>query len=172
MRREKRDKTAARDRLRRRYKRVDSMLVLILLSVFQFISTIPVVFSDGKVYFLQWAMFIAFNLFEWAYVIVMKTVFKKVNFELELIAFFLCGNTVSIGRSRGNDIRLEAPNASRHHADLVLYEDGWAIVDANSSAGTTLNGERITEPQLLFEGDVIGLGDERLYFTRNPSLYK
>ena len=82
MRREKRDKTAARDRLRRRYKRVDSMLVLILLSVFQFISTIPVVFSDGKVYFLQWAMFIAFNLFEWAYVIVMKTVFKKVNFEL------------------------------------------------------------------------------------------
>ena len=91
MRREKRDKTAARDRLRRRYKRVDSMLVLILLSVFQFISTIPVVFSDGKVYFLQWAMFIAFNLFEWAYVIVMKTVFKKVNFELELIAFFLCG---------------------------------------------------------------------------------
>lgn len=86
--------------------------------------------------------------------------------------FILCGNTVSIGRSRGNDIRLEAPNASRHHADLVLYEDGWAIVDANSSAGTTLNGERITEPQLLFEGDVIGLGDERLYFTRNPSLYK
>ena len=47
MRREKRDKTAARDRLRRRYKRVDSMLVLILLSVFQFISTILVVFSDG-----------------------------------------------------------------------------------------------------------------------------
>ena len=86
--------------------------------------------------------------------------------------FILCGNTVTIGRSKGNDIRLEAPNASRHHADLVLYEDGWAIVDANSSVGTTLNGEKITEPQLLFEGDVIGLGDERLYFTRNPSLYK
>lgn len=86
--------------------------------------------------------------------------------------FILCGNTVSIGRSRGNDIRLDAPNASRHHADLVLYEDGWAIVDADSSLGTTLNGEKIIEPQLLFEGDIIGLGDERLYFTRNPSLYK
>lgn len=86
--------------------------------------------------------------------------------------FILCGNTVSIGRSRSNDIRLDAPNASRHHADLVLYEDGWAIVDAGSSLGTTLNGNKITEPQLLFEGDVIGLGDERLYFTRNPSLYK
>lgn len=91
MRKEKTDKIGARDKLRRRYKRVDSMFVLILLSAFQFISAIPVVFSDGKVYFLQWAMFIAFNLFEWAYVIVMKTVFKKVNFELELIAFFLCG---------------------------------------------------------------------------------
>lgn len=86
--------------------------------------------------------------------------------------FILCGNTVSIGRSRGNDIKLMSPTVSRHHADLVLYEDGWAIVDAGSSAGTTLNGEKITEPQLLFEGDVIGLSDERLYFTRNPSLYK
>lgn len=86
--------------------------------------------------------------------------------------FILCGNSVSVGRSRGNDIKLMSPSVSRHHADLVLYEDGWAIVDANSSSGTTLNGEKITEPQLLFEGDVIGLSDERLYFTRNPSLYK
>lgn len=86
--------------------------------------------------------------------------------------FILCGNTVSIGRSRGNDIKLMSPSVSRHHADLVLYEDGWAIIDANSSAGTTLNGEKINEPQLLFEGDVIGLSDERLYFTRNPALYK
>lgn len=86
--------------------------------------------------------------------------------------FILCGNTVSIGRSRGNDIKLSSPSVSRHHADLVLYEDGWAIVDAVSAAGTTLNGEKISAPQLLFEGDVIGLSDERLYFTRNPSLYK
>ena len=33
-------------------------------------------------------------------------------------------------------------------------------------AGTYLSGERVTTPQLLFNGDVIALGDERLYFSR------
>lgn len=80
--------------------------------------------------------------------------------------FILCGNLVSVGRSRTNDIKLSSPSVSRHHADFVLYEDGWAIVDADSTMGTTLNGSLITEPQLLFDGDVIGLSDERLYFER------
>lgn len=78
--------------------------------------------------------------------------------------FILCGNHVSVGRNRTNDIKLLSPTVSRHHADIVLYEDGWAIVDANSLSGTYLNGSKITQPQLLFEGDVIGLGDERLYY--------
>ena len=79
--------------------------------------------------------------------------------------FMLCGNYVSIGRNRTNDIKLMSPTVSRHHADIVLYEDGWAIVDANSAAGTYLNGKKISQPQLLFEGDVIGISDERLYYT-------
>ncbi len=79
--------------------------------------------------------------------------------------FVLCGNHVSIGRNRTNDIKLLSPTVSRHHADIVLYEDGWAIVDANSTGGTYLNGSKITQPQLLFEGDVIAVGDERLYYT-------
>lgn len=79
--------------------------------------------------------------------------------------FALCGNLVSIGRNRNCDIKLSSPNVSRHHADLVLYDDGWAIVDAGSSFGTFLNGNRVTEPQLLFDGDIIALGDDRLYYT-------
>lgn len=79
--------------------------------------------------------------------------------------FALCGNLVSIGRNRNCDINLTAPNCSRKHANLVLYDDGWAIEDAGSSVGTFLNGNRVTEPQLLFDGDIIALGDERLYYT-------
>ena len=79
--------------------------------------------------------------------------------------FILCGNIVSVGRGRNNDIKLSSEYVSRHHADLVLYEDGWAITAVPSAAETTLNGVKITEPQLLFEGDVIGLADERLYYT-------
>ncbi|MGN0467694.1 MAG: FHA domain-containing protein [Acutalibacteraceae bacterium] len=86
--------------------------------------------------------------------------------------YILCGDLVSIGRSRTNDIKLNSPTVSRHHADLVLYEDGWAIVDANSSSGTYLNGNRIDQPQLLFDGDVIAISDERLFYTVNPSAHK
>ncbi len=78
--------------------------------------------------------------------------------------FVLCGNEVSIGSSPRCDIRLRSPQASRKHALVVLYEDGWAIEDANSEKGTRLNGKKVTSPQLLFDGDVISLADERLYY--------
>lgn len=80
--------------------------------------------------------------------------------------FVLSGNRVTIGRSRSCDICLNSPTVSRKHAQLILYEDGWAIDDCGSTAGTYLSGERVTTPQLLFNGDVIALGDERLYFSR------
>lgn len=79
--------------------------------------------------------------------------------------FALCGNLVTIGRSYTCDIKLNSPSVSRHHADLVLYEDGWAVVDAGSKSGTFLNGEKINGPQLLFSGDTIGLSDEKLTVT-------
>ncbi len=86
-----------RDKLRRKYKYVDSGFVLFLLSVFQFVTAIPVVFSDGTVYPTVAALFAGYVAFEWIYVFIMGAFFKKVNFELELIAFFLCsvGMTVT-----------------------------------------------------------------------------
>lgn len=79
--------------------------------------------------------------------------------------FILSGNLVSIGRHRGCDIHVDSPTASRRHALLILYEDGWVIDDAGSTSGTFLNGKKVTEPQLLFDGDIIAVGDNRLYFT-------
>lgn len=76
--------------------------------------------------------------------------------------FILCGNEVKIGSSRRSDIKLGS--ASKAHALVVLYEDGWAIEDMGTGKPTLLNGKRITEPQLLFDGDIIAIGDERLYY--------
>ena len=70
-----------------------------------------------------------------------------------------------IGRGRGADIELSSPSVSRKHAMLVLYEDGWAIEDCGSASGTYLSGNRVTEPQLLFDGDVINIGSETLYYS-------
>ena len=82
---------AYRERLRHKYKYVDRAFILFLLSIFQFFTYLPVIFHDGKVFPLQALMLIGYTFFEWLYVFVMHTFFKKVNFELEFVAFFLCG---------------------------------------------------------------------------------
>lgn len=76
----------------------------------------------------------------------------------------LRGNLVSVGRGNTCDLRLSDPSVSRKHASLVLYEDGWAIEDSGSASGTFLNGQKVTSPQLLFDGDIITLGATRLSF--------
>ncbi len=78
-------------------------------------------------------------------------------------AFILCGNEVSIGKGRC-DIKLSSRRAANKHALLILYEDGWAISDCSGGKGTMLNGKLVTSPQLLFSGDVIAIGDERLFY--------
>lgn len=78
-------------------------------------------------------------------------------------AFILCGNEVTIGKGRC-DIKLSSRHAASKHAILILYEDGWAVSDCSGKKGTYLNGKIITSPQLLFSGDVIAIGDERLFF--------
>lgn len=78
--------------------------------------------------------------------------------------FILCGNEVRIGSSRRCDIKLTSKSVAKIQARAVLYEDGWAIEDADTGK-TLLNGKRVTSPQLLFDGDIISLADERLYFT-------
>jgi pSer/pThr/pTyr-binding forkhead associated (FHA) protein len=78
--------------------------------------------------------------------------------------FILCGNEVTIGSARRNDIRLKGQNVGKTQALVVLYEDGWAIEDTGSGKPTLLNGRKVTAPQLLFDGDIIAVGDERLYY--------
>lgn len=78
--------------------------------------------------------------------------------------FVLCGNEVTIGTARRSDIRLAGNTAGKNQAVIVLYEDGWAIEDAGSGRATLLNGRKVTAPQLLFDGDIIAVGDERLYY--------
>lgn len=88
-----------RDRIRKKYKYVDSSFILFLITIFQITSFIPVAFADGRFNTQSAIMAFIYVAFEWVYIIFMQTVVKKVNFELELIAFFLSGIGLCIAES-------------------------------------------------------------------------
>ncbi|MBQ7004853.1 MAG: FtsW/RodA/SpoVE family cell cycle protein [Clostridia bacterium] len=83
--------SSRRDKIRKKYKYVDSSFILFLVTVFQVITFIPVIFTDGIFYAESAMMAFSYMAFEWLYVAFMQGVAKKVNFEIELIAFFLSG---------------------------------------------------------------------------------
>ncbi|MBR2418165.1 MAG: hypothetical protein IKB12_05985, partial [Clostridia bacterium] len=87
----KKNKLTVRDKARRKYKYVDRSLILFLLTSFQVITFTPVIFKDGEVNFMVAALLLGYILFEWLYVSITHGITKRINFELELIAFFLSG---------------------------------------------------------------------------------
>ncbi len=70
---------------------------------------------------------------------------------------------VSVGRSRQNEIKLLAEQASRKHCKIVKAEIGYKVVDTQSSNGTYVNGLKVDEKQLV-EGDVISIGQATITF--------
>ena len=63
----------------------------------------------------------------------------------------------SIGRKMDNDLRLEDPTVSSHHAKLLLKNGGLFIEDCDSTNGTLVNGIQISD-KLLADSDVVMIG--------------
>jgi serine phosphatase RsbU (regulator of sigma subunit) len=79
-----------------------------------------------------------------------------------------------IGRKSDADIVLGNPNVSRHHAKVLLSNDGVFVQDLGSTHGTFVNGQRI-ERQRLTDGDRLELGKDRVelhFFTGDGSIQK
>ena len=64
-----------------------------------------------------------------------------------------------IGREAGNDIVIEDPQVSRHHAKLTLQGGSYVVEDLGSTNGTFMDGRRIMTPTPLLIGGRLGLGD-------------
>lgn len=76
----------------------------------------------------------------------------------------LCSAVCRIGRLEDNDLSFDNNSVSGHHAEVFYLSDGsFQIVDADSTNGTWVNGQRI-ETHLLKNGDVVELGEVRLHF--------
>ena len=72
---------------------------------------------------------------------------------------------MSIGRSSTNGICISDPFASRLHSELKREGDQVLLVDAGSSNGTFLNGQRVTAPVPLRPGDLIRIGETEIEYS-------
>ena len=69
-----------------------------------------------------------------------------------------------IGRASDAAVQIESAVLSRHHACIVVTGGQATLEDAGSKNGTQLNGNRVTTPVPLTDGDEIRLGTIVLRF--------
>lgn len=69
-----------------------------------------------------------------------------------------------IGRSDHNDIMIVSRFISRHHALLVRQDNDTVLADLNSSNGTFVNSNRVTN-HVLKHGDLITIGHHNIKFN-------
>jgi DNA-binding winged helix-turn-helix (wHTH) protein len=60
-----------------------------------------------------------------------------------------------IGRDVGCDVMVPSRQVSRNHARLLVTNQGTSIEDLGSKNGTHLNGDLLSDPMILNDGDVI-----------------
>ncbi len=77
---------------------------------------------------------------------------------------YLRKKDVLIGRGNDCDIQINIDTVSSEHARIHLTSHGWALSDLNSHNGTKLNGRYISQPQLIFDEDLITFGERVFIF--------
>ena len=73
---------------------------------------------------------------------------------------------ISLGRAPENDVVVDDSDASRQHALFLRTAQGHQVKDLNTSNGTTVNGERVSEPRLLQNKDVVKIGEIQITFIQ------
>lgn len=71
-------------------------------------------------------------------------------------------SAINIGRGEDNQVAVNDPFISNHHASIYIKDDRLFIKDMNSTNGTYKNGIKVNNEEELSDGDVIKIG--RLVF--------
>ena len=77
----------------------------------------------------------------------------------------LPGNIKTMGRSPGAEFVVDAAMVSRLHCRLTAGATELQVVDLESTNGTFVNGQRVTQASLK-AGDKLGVGRVELVVTR------
>jgi pSer/pThr/pTyr-binding forkhead associated (FHA) protein len=77
---------------------------------------------------------------------------------------------LTIGRSSKCDVVINDASISRQHTQITQQESGWYAQDLGSRNGTAINGQRLSAPQRLQDGDTLTVGTIPLhYFVASPA---
>jgi len=76
----------------------------------------------------------------------------------------------TVGRLEDNAFQIPDPSVSSHHCEIILKGEEVIVKDLNSTNGSYINGEQVTEAPLK-SGQILRLGqiDVRLETTPPPS---
>ena len=74
---------------------------------------------------------------------------------------------ISIGRALDNDLILEDPRVSRHHAQLRQRYGRYVLYDLDSAGGTSINGYPVEEC-VLHCGDVVSFAGVSVIYGEDP----
>ena len=75
------------------------------------------------------------------------------------------GKRTTIGRTPDNDVQIDAPNVSRHHAVVLAGTETCRIEDLNSTNGVMINGQRVIRHELQ-DGDTVTIGKTEFRFLQ------
>lgn len=73
---------------------------------------------------------------------------------------------ITIGRMLENDLVIDDPRVSRHHAQLRAVDGHFVLSDTNSTGGIFVNGRRVTQT-ILYPNDSISLAGVILIFHQD-----
>jgi hypothetical protein len=76
-------------------------------------------------------------------------------------------DAITLGRMKGNSIALNDSSVSLSHAKITRVGNDFFLKDLNSTNGTMLNGQSITEARLR-DGDQLKFGEVIAYFRLEP----
>ncbi len=68
------------------------------------------------------------------------------------------GPGIRIGRDADNDLRLDDPSVSRHHARISADDHGVHVEDLHSANGTTVDGRAVVGHAVVADGAVVRVG--------------
>jgi hypothetical protein len=80
-------------------------------------------------------------------------------------AYLPMAGEILVGRGDTCDLILDDPFVSTEHAEFAVHAGTTVLTDLGSTNGSRVNGEWVTAPVTLFDGDIVQFGNVRLRYA-------